>query len=163
MSRKRRPGHVPRPWQAMQRAVADPPSPERIAALKEAGASDELIAEVAAGEFWRNDLYTVQVGRHSEGWIQELSIRRNDRKPVHDWRHFQRIKSEIAGPDVEAFELYPAEERLMDTANQYYLWCLPPGQRLPVGFETGRNVQDAAEAELVGAVQRPLPEDWKEQ
>jgi hypothetical protein len=63
-----------------------------------------------------------------------LSIRRIDRKPVHSWRDFQRIKNEIAGPEIEAFELYPGRRRTVDTANQYWMWCMRPGIELPVGF-----------------------------
>lgn len=103
-------------------------------------------------EMWKNDLYTVVVTRNDKG-VHHLSIRRNDRKPAHDWRHFQQIKNDIAGESIEAIELYPAERRLVDTANQYHLWCLPPGQTFPFGFING-NVSDDTQG-FPGAVQRP--------
>jgi uncharacterized cupredoxin-like copper-binding protein len=103
-------------------------------------------------EMWKNDLYTVTVRRNDKG-VHHLSIRRNDRKPAHDWRHFQQIKNDIAGESIEAIELYPAESRLVDTANQYHLWCLPPGQTFPFGFISG-NVSDDTQG-FPGAVQRP--------
>ena len=69
-----------------------------------------------------------------------LSIKRRDREPIHDWRHLQEIKNALVGEQCEAFELYPAEERLVDTANQYWLWCFAdPTMRLPIGF-TERSV-----------------------
>lgn len=64
--------------------------------------------------------------------LWHLSIRRNDRRVIRDWRHFQRIKSELIGPDAEALELYPAESRLIDEANQFHLWVVE-GVRLPFG------------------------------
>lgn len=66
-----------------------------------------------------------------------LSIRRNDRQAAHDWRHFQRIKNELVGPECEGVEMYPAESRLVDTANQYFIWCsTDPTYRFPLGFRT---------------------------
>jgi hypothetical protein len=150
-----------RVWEPMAPARNIPISPEKRAALLAAGSNDEEIDALARQEVWRNNLYVVMIERHPNGWITELSIRRMDRQPVHDWRDFQRIKTEIAGAHVEAVEIYPAENRLMDTANQYYLYCLPPGMRLPFGYDTGRNVRDTGDVLAVGAVQRPLPDDWK--
>jgi hypothetical protein len=60
------------------------------------------------------------------GPLIQLSIRTLDNQPKHDWRDFQRIKNELLGPEVEGIELYPAESRLVDTSNQYYMFCLPP-------------------------------------
>jgi hypothetical protein len=44
---------------------------------------------------------------------------RLDGQAIHDWRELQRIKNEIVGDEIEAVELYPAESRLLDTANWY--------------------------------------------
>jgi hypothetical protein len=165
--RKRHPnGRPARPvaaWQPLRRATPVQPTPERIEAMRAAGATDDVIADATDPdrEMWRNDVYTVSVTRHPLGYVVELSIRRNDREPARDWRDFQRIKTQIAGADVEAFEMYPAEDRLMDTANHYWLFCLPPGQRIPAGYRGPRNVVDTAEAAAVGAVQRALPADWR--
>ncbi len=64
-----------------------------------------------------------------------LSIKRLDREPCRDWRHFQQIKNEIIGPEYEAMELYPADSRLVDGANQYHLWGIhDPDYRFPFGF-----------------------------
>jgi hypothetical protein len=77
-------------------------------------------------------------GRH-------LSIKRIDQEPVHDWRDLQRIKNQLLGPDCEAVELYPAEERLVDTANQYHLWgSTDPKFRFGFGFGTRFTTEGSA-------------------
>jgi hypothetical protein len=90
----------------------------------------------------------------SRGWIS-LSIKRRDRSPLHDWRDLQRIKNEVIGLEREAVELYPAESRLVDTANQYWLWVLPDGDALPVGFDFRAVTEDS----FRGSVQRPFDPD----
>ena len=103
--------------------------------------------EVYDCETWINDIYQVDVHRNQKadylvnqkdwkGQITYLSIKRRDKKSCHDWRHFQTIKNELVGKDCEAIELYPNENRLLDTANQYHLFCLPKGIIMPVGFQT---------------------------
>lgn len=58
-----------------------------------------------------------------------------DREPIHDWRELQDVKNALVGTEGEAVELYPAESRLVDTANQYHLFALAErGQRFPFGF-----------------------------
>ena len=112
-------------------------------------------------EQWANDQYVVHL-RHMESDDPErppmihLSIRNQDRSPRHDWRDFQRIKNQLAGPEWEAMELYPAESRLVDGANQYHLWCFP--FNIGVGFQQRlvmRQAQgDIAFPQAKGAVQR---------
>lgn len=101
---------------------------------------------------WANNIYTVH-RKIEEGGFTWLSIRRNDRKPIRDWRHFQRIKNELCGPEREAIELFPAESRLVDEANQYHLWVLAEGERVPLGWNV-RMVSGSHEASQIGAVQR---------
>jgi hypothetical protein len=72
-----------------------------------------------------NHRYQVTRTELGGGWLH-LSIKRHDRRPIRDWRAFQRIKNELAGAEREAVELYPAERRLHDAANQYHLWVAPP-------------------------------------
>jgi len=104
------------------------------------------------GDAW--DDYQVQVrwgaesaevaGTGGDGFPEMvwLSIKRIDKGVMHDWRHLQEIKNMIVGPEHEAVELYPAESRLTDTANQYHLWVLrSPTLRFPFGFDR-RVVQD---------------------
>lgn len=106
------------------------------------------------GLCFKNNLYTV-FRRVIEAGVVHLSIRRNDRTTAKDWRDFQRIKNELAGPEWEAVELFPAESRLVDSANQYHLWCYASG--IPVGF-SGRFVTDSKS--ISGSKQRRLPHDW---
>jgi hypothetical protein len=83
-----------------------------------------------------------------------LSIKRLDKEPIHDWRDLQEIKNEIVGRYNEGMELYPAESRRVDTANQYHLWVFAdPKYRIPIGFDT-RLVTGVKEAESIGAKQR---------
>jgi hypothetical protein len=79
---------------------------------------------------WMNDQYVV-IRREVSGSSPDmdpmihLSIRTQDRTPARSWRDFQRIKNQLAGPEYEGLEIYPAESRKVDTANQYHLWCFP--------------------------------------
>lgn len=86
----------------------------------------------------RNNVYTVAVEGCDVpppmGPVAWLSIKRNDRQTIHDWRDLQRIKNLVMGEECEAVEMYPAESRVTDTANQYHLWCFAPGYRLPFGY-----------------------------
>lgn len=105
---------------------------------------------------WANDLYVVikaPIGSTTDATAWHLSIRRQDRSTARDWRHFQRIKNQLCGPEWEAMELYPKESRLVDTANQYHLWVM---EDIPIGFP-GRLVLDD-EGLMPGAEQRPFEE-----
>ena len=112
---------------------------------------DDLRAEGFQTCF-KNSRYTVWVRRprHEDGELVHLSVKRNDRNPLHDWRDLQRIKNEILGPEEEAVELYPAESRLVDGANQFHLWSFV-GKRVPFGYQTRCVMLEATD----GAKQRP--------
>jgi len=105
-----------------------------------------------------NDLYQVNVDydsyRHQR--LTHLSIKRLDKQPVRDWRHMQQIKSEIMGPEREGFELYPAESRVVDGANQFHLWVTDEGNTIPAGWFHGTGRTNAKGR---GVVQRTLDED----
>ena len=100
-------------------------------------------------EVWFNDRYTVIVYQRPGG-MTELSIRRNDREYPRDWRHFQKIKNDICGSEREGVELYPAESRLVDAANQFHIWVLPLGMTFPFGYNAGRQVSDGTEWTSLG-------------
>ena len=127
-------------------------TPEAIAEIEESGGC-------VPDHVWRNDRYQVWVweqNRTSQGELGKvtwLSIKRNDRKPidVNHWRELQRIKNAICGPEREAVQLYPAESRLVDTSNQYHLFVLPEGKRLPFGYLRRHVITNPDQ----GAVQRP--------
>lgn len=107
-------------------------------------------------EIWANHTYVAAVRRHpQEGHVVRISVRRQDRRAVSDWRDKQAIKNQLAGEDVEAIELYPMQSRVVDAANQAWIWCMAPGVVLPIGFPTG-DIKDADDGEMYGSVQRPL-------
>lgn len=118
-----------------------------------------------------NGKYQVIVFTEEDG-SRVLSIRREDRKAIMDWRDMQWIKNQILGPEVEAVQLFPAESRLVDTSNQYYLFSNPdPNYRFPFGFQE-RVVNESIHVTTDGGVnysqQRPFdehvrPKDLEEQ
>lgn len=82
---------------------------------------------------YRNDIYTVEVN-HRAPYIH-LDISRNDGAACNNWREMQEIKNQLVGPQYEAIQLFPAEDRLVDTSNEYHLWVYAdPQYRFPVGF-----------------------------
>lgn len=95
--------------------------------------------DIKGCQYFTNDIYHVTRKDVGEGWTH-LSIKRRDQESCHDWRHFQQIKNELCGKEREAVEIFPAESRLIDTSNQYHLWVLPEGERVPCGYATGRSV-----------------------
>jgi hypothetical protein len=117
---------------------------------EEAEAQAKYFSSITA---WRNDEYQVFV--RDVGDYLWLSIKRNDKKPIGDWRIKQQIKNMIAGEESEAVELYPAESRLVDTSNQYHLYVLKDKKKFPFGFRD-RLVGSPEEAAKFGAVQRAM-------
>lgn len=119
------------------------------------------LRQMDAAQVFLNSIYEVEVRPFKSGhknWPEMiwLSIKRRDKEVIHDWRDLQRIKNELVGKENEAIELYPAESRLVDTANQYHLWVLrDPNQKFPIGWNE-RLVQDTDDAAKVGAKQRGL-------
>lgn len=123
--------------------------------------AESFVSYNRSQKVFMNDTYQVNVREAEVGdyWPESLhlSIKRRDKQPIHDWRELQTIKNEIVGPEHEAVELYPAESRLTDTANQYHLWVLKSHEhRFPFGFNDGHNVSTPEEAAKMGAVQRPF-------
>ena len=124
---------------------------------------DQLWNDYKSGitKMYKNSLYTChvrQLGALGDDGTLWISIRSNDRKAIRDWRHFQKIKNELAGDEREALEIYPKESELIDEANTYHLWVLASTDRMPFGFHGERSVGSAEDAEKIGAGQRD-PED----
>jgi len=101
--------------------------------------------EARLQEIWVNDIYQVNIlrGENCDGYIHHpqlkgkcdyISIKTHNKEAVRDWRHFQQIKNELVGEHREAIEIFPSEDRLVDTANQYHLWVLPEGFIPAFGF-----------------------------
>ena len=109
-------------------------------------------------QIWLSEDHQVAVyedGPPCEGWppMTHLSIKRRDKEPIRDWRELQAIKNALVGEQYEAVELYPADSRLVDTANQYHLWVLnQEGTSFPFGF-TDRLVD--FDGDVDGVKQRP--------
>lgn len=143
-------------WNPMQKIPTRPELDTALNAVAGSGSDGEASVEV-----WVNDRYEVFARTNAEGMVW-LSIKTKDRSTDHDWRHLQQIKNEVCGPEREAVELYPAESRLADTANEYHLWVLPEGMSLPLGFQEGLVSDDeqteAFNAEAHNGQQRP----WEE-
>jgi hypothetical protein len=93
------------------------------------------------GELFSNEFYNVIRERLGEWWHLSIKPLTKDRRSR--WRDYQRIKNELVGPEHEAVELFPAESRLVDTADQYHLWvATDPAYRFPFGYLNGRVVSD---------------------
>lgn len=109
---------------------------------------------------WRNGLYSGFIRRFSAGFpigdgpYLVISIVNEDESARHDWREFQQLKNWLAGDEWEALELYPAESRLQDPSNCFYLWCVPKGVIPWGGQEKHRTVLHPRDAI---AKQRPFP------
>ena len=114
------------------------------------------VGDVAGGTILENSRYRVvkrNCGTGGCGTLWHLSIRTLENSARHDWRDFQRIKNELVGEEAEGVELYPAESRLVDSANQFHLWVFDgEGFRFPIGF-TERLVSDTP---IEGGAQRPF-------
>ena len=98
---------------------------------------------------WKNNAYTVYsvVMQFPIGNMLYLSIKHNDKRHTHDWRDLQRIKNDLAGTNAEAVELYPAADRLIDTSNQFHLWCCAPQDRFPFGYQQRDVIHTQSELE----------------
>ena len=166
-------------WTPFERSVIDPAQFDteeawaRYRKLSEVcpkGRSPEEYREVYMSmvndETYINSRYQVVLRRNltddGEGGVLEmvhLSIKRIDQLPIRDWRDMQRIKNELVGPNCEGVELYPAEDRVVDTANQYHIWCVNSGAfRFPFGWNEGTVRLDTEQAESTGAKQRTFEE-----
>lgn len=125
------------------------------------------VGETIPEEIWRNNLYEVQCrnrGPQEEGGpdLWHLSIKRINKEPIHDWRHLQRIKDELLGPNCEAVEIYPAKDRVVDGANQYHLWGYrDPAYRFNIGWDDPGEVDEETARKLApNAVQRTQEETF---
>jgi hypothetical protein len=101
-------------------------------------------------ENYRNEMYHAMIDKHDEHGFGDdiivwtLSIKRHDREPICDWRDFQEIKNQLCGEQAEGMMLYPAESRVVDTANQYWMYVfMNEGFTIPVGFTVGVKMDTA--------------------
>lgn len=128
-------------WGSWYEAVPVEKTPEQLKEMaRSLGVSDDQMAaamkEAHRGVIVKNNVYQVTI--FDDGPMIHLSIKRIDRETIHDWRDLQRIKNELVGPENEGVEIYPAESRKVDTANQYHIWVYKDKEyRIPMGFDTG--------------------------
>jgi hypothetical protein len=108
----------------------------------------ERVGVPAPDAIWASPQYEAHVKEHPESGVTHLSIKRMDRQPIRNWRHFQQIKNEVCGEFREGVELYPGEHRIADNANQYHLFVLPEGMEMPLGFESGMVMIDPDEVSI---------------
>lgn len=131
-----------------------------------------MVKVAARGKIFINDVYQVNVsppftppGEWPWPEMIHLSIKRRDRECARDWRELQIIKNTFVGPENDGMEIYPAESRLVDMANQFHLWVFTdPKVRIPTGWNT-RTVFNEVHAEQFGATQREITslDDWAKQ
>lgn len=129
-------GNISTGWVPLRRLEENEIDP-RVRALAEAAGVR------AEQEWWVNPRYQVRVryvpfDGEPEGTrdgLVHLSINAHDRSPMRNWRHLQQMKNEVMGEDRTAVEIFPPEDHLTDTSNQYHLWVLPADVDLPFGFE----------------------------
>lgn len=155
----------PRHWKPLQKLRPDqmyrrPEVIEETAkhyGISAAEAERKLDAEADKCDYYINHLYQVQVQPYGPDLsMLHICIRRRDGAvDLRDWRHFQQIKNEIAGPEREGFELYPAESRLVDTSNKFHIFVLPEGVTMNVGWND-RDVQYEERKDVPGLRQRVL-------
>lgn len=158
--------------QAERDAVADLTRTEVFAAAERGGVEppwtpfdrthymDDFCRETNCEQTFCNSRYQVYCNpmRLIPGWppMYYLSFKRHSRGTSIPWRDKQRLKNEICGTLAEAIELYPSEERLMDTSNQYHLFVVHPDcAGFPFG-QVNRDTMTPSEAESVGAKQAAL-------
>lgn len=107
---------------------------------------EQAVRRMDALQIWENDVYVVEVVAHPP--FVHLDIRRKDGQPGRNWREFQQIKNQLVGSGHEAVELFPAEDRLVDTAHQYHLWVhSDPNFRFPFGFPNRCVLQEPIRVE----------------
>ena len=84
-----------------------------------------------------NYYYKVTMVDHpwGEGMLRDLSVTHRDGGTGRDWRDYQQIKNDLIGKECEAVELYPADSRLVDSADSFHLWGIADEEfRFPLGF-----------------------------
>jgi len=121
----------------------------------------ELVREQQTGTTWINSTYQVMKwsGKSVDKFIRiptfhgsfdYLSIKRKDLEVCRNWSDFQTIKNWLCkdGDKRYAIEIYPPEDRLVNTANQYHLWVFPIDFDLGIGF-FHREVHERTEKRTV--------------
>jgi hypothetical protein len=169
MTTNNKPADVPRHWKPLLQITTNDFAPMRREVLQDAmnhyGIDEDTARAMLAKEharctYYVNDLYQCSANpiEDNKFFCMQICIRRRDGGMIWDFRHFQQIKNEIAGPEAEAVQQFPGESRLVDTSNKWHLWVLRvvhPHMVVPVGWQS-RDVQYAPNRNVPGMRQRPL-------
>jgi len=125
--------------------------------------ADQMYRDNKHQETYSNDRYVVVIDRNAKHGFGddvgmfELTVRRQDRDIILDWRDMQAIKNQLTSEEHEMVQLFPAESRLRDSANQYWFYGFnDPGIMFPFGM-FGRHVGDGND--FGKSKQRPLNEE----
>ena len=143
--------------QPFQRAEFVPHTKKQIKAMaKEWGTTEKEVRKalkrmMETESVYKNDKFQVTVrdmgrpfGANAPAMLW-LSIKRLNKEPITDWRTLQEVKNALLSPEHEAVELYPAESRVTDTANQYHLFAFRDSRnRWPFGFTDGKKLYTAS-------------------
>lgn len=81
---------------------------------------------------FRNNRYMVMIfdneQRTTHGPAIRVMVQKLDDEPImFHWREMQKIKNKIFGEETVAVEYYPAQSRLIDDHNIYWMWIYPQG------------------------------------
>lgn len=80
---------------------------------------------------YANNRYVVMINDHMKTTHGEAicaMIQAVDDKPIpNHWYELQRIKNTIFGKEAMGIEYYPAQSKLTDDHNIYWLWIFPEG------------------------------------
>lgn len=78
-----------------------------------------------------NNRYIVMIDDNvmtDKGTAIRAMIQTVDDQPIKNhWSEIQKIKNEIFGPEAIGIEYYPAESKLINVHNIYWLWIFPVG------------------------------------
>jgi len=133
--------HKQRTLNCREEEIVKEEEPSRVLSpCKIVGRVEAILGKMPAYDEWECDLYYGSLRRFktgafwSGGQYAVIGITAKDETARHDWREFQQIKNSLLGPEWEGVELYPAESRLVDPTNRFYLWCFPPGVLAGLGL-----------------------------
>lgn len=87
---------------------------------------------------YQNNRYVVMIDDNAKmtKGIEAIKamVQRHDDQPIpKHWSEMQMIKNELFGSEAVGIEFYPAESKLQNHHNIYWLWILPEGE-LPIAI-----------------------------
>lgn len=114
-------------------------------------------------DIWEfDDRITVARYRKRTLWgeVLWLQLRWSDNDPARQFSFYdkQRVKDDLAGPDVSAIEIYPAAADLRDTGNCAHLWVPPIAHQPPFGLQDVTEYYDPESQTTSPGRDEPPPE-----